>query len=124
MDKSKVRPVLDFLELNEYVDAFTAHADVCVQKLRGWRKKGSNVSVLDPRKVYLQVRVHKSLWSYLTVILEGKRYCLSCVGFGLNVALFIMRAIVEATLSNDDAVRQATLAYICYILIYSIITTQ
>ena len=111
-NKSKVRPVLDFRELNWYVDAYTAHADVCVQKLREWRKKGSNVSVLDLRRAYLQVRVHKSSWPYQTVIFEGKGYCLSRMGFGLNVAPSIMRAIVEAALSKDDAVRQATSAYI------------
>ena len=60
-NKSKVRPVIDFRELNGYVDAYTTHADVCVQKLREWRKKGSNVSLLDLRWEYLQVRVHKSL---------------------------------------------------------------
>ena len=109
-NKSKVRPVLDFRELNGY--AYTAHADVCVQKLREWRKKGSNVSVLDLQRAYLQVRVHKSLWPYQTVIFEGKRYCLSRMDFGLNVAPSIMRAIVEAALSKDDAVRQATSAYI------------
>lgn len=46
-NKEKVRPVLDYRELNEHVDAFTAHADVCAQKLREWRQAGSNVSVLD-----------------------------------------------------------------------------
>ena len=101
-NKSKVRPVLDFRELNGYVDAYTAHADVCVQKLREWRKKGSNVSVLDLRRAYLQVRVHKSLWPYQTVIFEGKRYCLSRMGFRLNVAPSITRAIVEAALSKGN----------------------
>ena len=38
-NKSKVCPVLDFRELNEYVDAYTVHAYVCAQNLR---KKGSN----------------------------------------------------------------------------------
>ena len=111
-NKSKVRLVLDFRELNGYVDAYTAHADVCVQKLREWRKKGSNVSALDLRRAYLQVRVHKSLWPYQTVIFEGKRYCVLRIGFGLNVVPSIMRAIAEAALSKDDAVRQATSAYI------------
>ena len=37
-NKSKVRPVLDFRELNGYVYAYTVHADVYVQKLREWRK--------------------------------------------------------------------------------------
>ena len=63
-NKSKVRPVFDFRELNGYVDAYTAHVDVCVQKLREWEKKSSNVSVLDFRRAYLMVRVHKSLWPY------------------------------------------------------------
>ena len=42
-NKLKVHPVLDFRELNEYIDAYTAHTDVCTQKLKEWRKKGSNV---------------------------------------------------------------------------------
>ena len=116
-NKSKVRPVLDFHELNEHVNAYTAHADVCVQKIREWWKKGSNVLVLDLRRAYLQVCVHKSLWLYQTVTFEGKWYCLTRMGFGLNIALSIMQAIVEATLSNDDAIRQATSAYIDDVLI-------
>ena len=64
--------------------------------------------VLDLQRMYLQVCVHKSLWLYQAVILEGKRYCLSYMGFGLNVAPSIMLAIFEATLSKDDTVRQAT----------------
>ena len=35
--KQKVRPVLDFWELNSFVDAFTANAEVCAQKLREWQ---------------------------------------------------------------------------------------
>ena len=31
------------------------HADACVQKLREWRKKGFNVSVLNLRRAYFQV---------------------------------------------------------------------
>ena len=32
--KKKVRPVLDFRDLNSYVDAHTAETDVCAEKLR------------------------------------------------------------------------------------------
>ena len=53
-----------------------------------------------------RICVHKSLWPYQAVILEGKRYSLSCIGFGLNIAPSIMQAIV------DDAVWQAMSAYI------------
>ena len=45
----------------DHVEAYTAHADVCSQKLSDWCRKGSDVSVLDLRKAYLQVHVHRSL---------------------------------------------------------------
>ena len=57
-NKAKVRPVMDFRELNTHVDAFTANADVCTDKLREWRRQGTNVTVIDLRRAYLQVRVH------------------------------------------------------------------
>ena len=111
-NKGKVRPVLDYRELNAHVDAFTAHADICAQKLREWRREGSEVSVLDLRKAYLQVHVHKSLWPFQTVLIDGRRYCLTRMGFGLNVAPSVMRAIVDAVLSKDEHIRRATSAYI------------
>ena len=85
-NKDKVRPVMDFRELNSHVDAFTANADVCADKIREWRRLGTNVAIVDPRRAYLQIRVHESLWSYQTVIFRGQRYCLTRLGFGLNVA--------------------------------------
>ena len=61
-NKGKVRPVMHYRELNDHVEAHTARADVCSQKLRDWRRKGSDESLLDLRKAYLQVHVHRSLW--------------------------------------------------------------
>lgn len=57
-NKSKVRSVMDFWELNQYVNAFMADADVCASKLWEWQQHGSNVSLLDLRKAYLQVQGH------------------------------------------------------------------
>ena len=34
LNKQKVRPVLDYLELNDHVYPFTARADICTEKLR------------------------------------------------------------------------------------------
>ena len=65
-NKDKVRPVMDFRELNSHVDAFTANADVCADKIREWRRLGTNVAIVDLRRAYLQIRVHESLWSYQT----------------------------------------------------------
>ena len=58
-NKAKVRPVMDYHELNAHVDAFTADVDVCASKQREWRQQGSNVSLLDLRKAYRQVRVRR-----------------------------------------------------------------
>ena len=88
-NKDKVRPVMDFRELNSFVQAHTADADVCADKIRGWRRQGSNVSTLDMSSAYMQVHVAKSLWRFQTVIFRDKRYCLTRLGFGLNVAPLI-----------------------------------
>ena len=110
--KSRVRPVMDFRQLNCYVDVFTANADVSAAKLREWRQKGSNVSLLDLKRAYLQVRVQKTLWPFQTVKIGEQRHCLTRLGFGLNVAPLIMKAIVSAVLSQEEAVGHAASAYI------------
>ena len=48
--KGKVRPVMDFRELNNFVDAYRDNAKFCAQKLREWRQKGSNVATLDLKR--------------------------------------------------------------------------
>ena len=40
--KDKVRPVLDFRELNEFVECSGADAHVCDEKLITWRQKSVN----------------------------------------------------------------------------------
>ena len=81
-NKSKVRPVMDFQELNHQVDAFRANADICAAKLCEWPQKGSNISLLDLRRAYLQVCVHELLWPFQTMKIDGRRYCLIWLGFG------------------------------------------
>ena len=51
----KLLPVMDYRELNEHVDAFTADADICTTKLREWRQQEVNMALLDLRRTYLQV---------------------------------------------------------------------
>ena len=43
-NKAKVRPVMDFRELNGLVTAHTADSDVCADVLRKWRCHGANVA--------------------------------------------------------------------------------
>ena len=104
-NKAKVRPVMDYCELYAHVDAFTADADVCASKLREWRQLGSNVSLLDLRKAYLQVRVSETMWPFQTVVFAGRRYCLTRLGFGLTVAPQVMKTIVNAVLSQQETIK-------------------
>ena len=78
------------------MDAFTAGADVCADKLREWRRLGTNMSIVDLRRAYLQLHVHESLWPFQTVVYHGQRYCLTRLGFGLNVALSVMKAVLTS----------------------------
>uniref|UniRef100_A0A5S6QJ61 RNA-directed DNA polymerase n=1 Tax=Trichuris muris TaxID=70415 RepID=A0A5S6QJ61_TRIMR len=116
-NKSKVRPVMDFRELNDYIETHTADSDVCAQKLREWRRQGANVSVIDLNKAYLQIRIDESLWPYQTVVFKRRRYCLTRLGFGLNVAPLIMKAVVKCVLSQDPNVEKGTSAYIDDIMV-------
>ncbi|KRZ83019.1 hypothetical protein T08_4308 [Trichinella sp. T8] len=59
-----LQPVMDFRELNSYIESHTADADVCSQKLREWRRQGVDVALIDLKKAYLQIRIDKSLWPY------------------------------------------------------------
>lgn len=115
--KQKVRPVLDYRELNAHIDAYTADADVCAEKMRTWRRMGVEVAALDLKSAYLQIHVKKSLWCYQTVVFEGRRWALTRLGFGINVAPIIMKAIVNCVLSLDTSVREGTSSYVDDILV-------
>ena len=100
--------MINFRQLNCHVDVFTANA----AKLREWRQKASNVSLLDLKRAYLHVRVQKTLWPIQTVKIGGQRYCLTRLGFGLNLAPLVVKAIVSAVLLQEEAVGHTASAYI------------
>ena len=57
----KVRPVMDYHELNSYIESKLGQdTAVCQEKLREWRRQGTVASLLDLRKAYLQVHVSKN----------------------------------------------------------------
>ena len=116
-NQGKVRPVLDYRELNGHVTAHTADADVCAEQLRRWRRHGVRVAVVDLRKAYLQLRLERRLWPYQTVEVKGRQYCLTRLGFGLNVAPLIMKAVVRAVLERDAAVARGVLPYVDDLLV-------
>ena len=116
-NKEKVRPVLDYRELNGHITAHTAAADVCADQLRRWRRHGSRVAVVDLKKAYLQLHLERRLWPYQTVQVRGQLYCLTRVGFGLNIAPLVMKAVVGAILKRDEAVNRGVLPFVDDLLV-------
>ena len=111
-NKNKVRPCLDFREVNDFVEVFTGEADVCADKLREWRKFGENLCVIDLARAYLQLGVDKSIWPYQTVIFEGQRFCLTRLGFGLNIAPIIMASVLKHVLNKDKTIARGASSFI------------
>ena len=99
--KQKVWLVLDYWELNSFVEVFTANAKVCLQRLREWRRQGVNVSLMDLRKSYLQICIDKVLWPFQMVIIKGKWFCLTRLGFSLNVVPLVMKSVITTIRSQD-----------------------
>ncbi|XP_065657969.1 uncharacterized protein LOC136082494 [Hydra vulgaris] len=108
----KIRPVLDWREANDFIETYTRDADVCVEKLREWRRMGNKPAIIDLRKAHLQLKTDKSLWPFQTVVFRNKRYCLTRLGFGLNVAPMIMKSVVSAVIDQDELVKSGTSAYV------------
>lgn len=117
--KDKVRPVLDYRELNKYIQCHTGDdvIDVCTETLREWRQVEGETVLVDLKSAYLQVRVAKELWKYQLVKHKGRTYCLTRLGFGLNSAPRIMTKILKTVLSKSEKIREATSSYIDDILV-------
>lgn len=117
--KDKVRPVLDFRELNESVECHTGDEviDTCDEVLREWRKTDGEPEIVDLKSAYLQLRVSPELWKYQLVNFKGKTYCLTRLGFGLNCAPRIMTKVLKTVLGKGSDVQCSTSSYIDDILV-------
>ncbi|KAI0979573.1 hypothetical protein GJ496_002485 [Pomphorhynchus laevis] len=74
---------------------------MCSSTITEWRQVGNNVSLLDLRAAYLQIRVHPSLWKYQIFKYKGRNYTLTRLCLGLNVAPKIMVSILRHVLALD-----------------------
>ena len=109
----RVRPVMDYRELNYHVISHPGFdAAVCQEKLRKWRKRGTCAFLLDLKKAYLQVHVAESLQRFQMVKYKNKCYVMTRMGFGLNVAPKVMSKIVSHVLSLDNEISRGTDHYI------------
>ena len=71
--KKKVRPVLDYRELNRFVTCHTGSniIDVCDEKMKKWRHLEGGTAIADLKSAYLQLHVVKELWQYQLVSYKG-----------------------------------------------------
>lgn len=111
--EKKVRPVLDYREVNGHVISHPGYdTAVCQDKLRKWRIDGENVSLLDLKKAYLQVHVVDALKRFQVVQYKRQLYVMTRMGFGLSVAPKIMSKIISRVLSLDKTIEEGTDHYI------------
>ena len=79
--KKKVRPVLDYRELNRFVACHTGSdiTDVCDEKMRKWKRLEGGTAIVDLKSAYLQLYLAKELWQYQLVSYKGKNLLLDTV---------------------------------------------
>ena len=110
--KNKVRPVLDYRELNGAVQSHTADSEVCPETLRRWRLMGDRLGVVDLKNAYLQLHVRRDLQEFQIVRVGDRHYRLTRLGFGLASAPRIMAAVVRHILASDSDISAATDHYV------------
>ena len=108
--KDKVRPVMDYCELNDFVECHTGDdmVAVCGKKVRKWRQLQGELKVVDLKSAYLKIHISEELWKYQSVWYKGVHYALTRLGFGLSCAPRIMTSILRKVLSLDDRVCRRT----------------
>lgn len=115
--KNKVRPVLDYRELNCAVKSHTADSEVCSETLRRWRLMGDRLGVVDLKNAYLQLHVRRDLQEFQVVRIGEQHYRLTRLGFGLTSAPRIMAAVVRYILASDSDIDAATDHYVDDIIV-------
>ena len=79
--------------------------DMCNEKMRKWRRLEGETAIVDLKSAYLQLHAAKELWQYQLVSYKGKTYCLTRLGFGLNVASKIIAAVLKMVLKKESKTR-------------------
>ena len=92
--QDKVHPVIDYRELNQFVECHTGcDVTVCDETIRKLRRSPGPQKLVDLRSAYLQIHVDESLWPYQQVHYKGRLHCLTRLGFSLNCAPWIITRI-------------------------------
>ena len=111
--ETKIRPVFDYREMNKLIASHPAGATpLCAERLREWRQVGSNASIIDLRRAYLQVHAEPELWCHQAIRWRGEVFLMTRLGFGLASSPKIMTAIVENVINQNERVHAAVSSYV------------
>lgn len=72
--------------------------DICEGIKQEWRQTMGAATIVDLQSAYLQLHVVENLWQYQLIMYKGATYCLTRLGFGLNVTPKIMAAVFKTVL--------------------------
>ena len=66
LTKDKEQPIMDYRELNAFVECHTSDemVAVCGEQIRKWRQLRWELRVVDLKSAYLQIQVSEELWKY------------------------------------------------------------
>lgn len=60
----------------------------------------------------MQICVDRQLWPLQKVIMQDRRYCLAHLGFGLNKAPMVLKAVIKIILGQDPEAERTVLPYV------------
>lgn len=96
---------MDYREVNSHIHSHPGpDSAVCPEKLRKWRRMGTDVRMIDLRNAYLKIYVDQTLQPYQCVLFKGRTYVMTRMGFGLSIAPKVMGQILSRVLSLDPQV--------------------
>ena len=107
-NKQKVCPEFDYGELNCFVDAYTANSEVCAQSCKNGNDKGPMCLCWVKGKSVSA----DTCWQGTVALPNCKRYCLTWLGFSLNVAFLVMQPIIDSVMSQDSEIKNVMSTYI------------
>ncbi|XP_076049685.1 uncharacterized protein LOC143030423 [Oratosquilla oratoria] len=124
--KSRVRLVLDFRELNQFVRCHTGDefVHVCSETLSTWHRMRGASAIVDLSVAYLQIHVAKKLWKYQLVKYKGRTYCLTRLRFGLSSAPRIMTRILKTVLEKTETMKKGTDSYLDILVDDSVVSAS
>lgn len=102
MIKGKVRPVVDFKEMNDHVMCHTGGeaTNICEEMLRLWRQTAEEAVIVDLELAYLQLHESNKHWQYQLVRNKVQKYWLTRLGLELNSGPEVMATLLKTILER------------------------